>query len=205
MHWFHSMITNYYLDCLEVAVLRGEKAWAMKDIEGANTYSCMQFFFSALTALEAYRTNTITKTTTKKRKYRLVFRKYSQLVEKWFQRGSQNSEHLSLLLDAETMVWQKKSTVDVKVAFDISIVTASRGGFQQDAALANERAGVFFLHKNYPDWAFAYLTEARELYKSWGALAKVRQMDHKYSLILAPNNNDDNHHHNKNILEERAR
>jgi hypothetical protein len=58
---------------------------------------------------------------------------------------------------------------------------ASQGGFVQDAALANELAGTYFLkNRHNKKLASLYLTRAKKLFTEWGATAKVKQMQAKY-------------------------
>mmetsp|Transcript_10194 Transcript_10194/g.14859 ORF Transcript_10194/g.14859 Transcript_10194/m.14859 type:complete len:175 (+) Transcript_10194:3301-3825(+) len=62
---------------------------------------------------------------------------------------------------------------------------AGRSGFVHDQALANERAGIFFLETNDEFWASFYLSRARDLYRDWGAQAKVDSMNGMYDSLLS--------------------
>jgi hypothetical protein len=57
---------------------------------------------------------------------------------------------------------------------------AGKLGFLHNQALGNERAGVYFLEQGDNAWASTYLSRARQLFREWGAMAKVKQMDLKY-------------------------
>jgi hypothetical protein len=69
-----------------------------------------------------------------------------------------------------------KSKEEVRKAFDQAISAASKTGFLQDAALANELCGEFFLKGEDLFWAKHYLTSAYNLYCDWGAGAKAAHL-----------------------------
>ena len=176
--WFQSMICSHYFDYLELAIIRGEKAWACSDIEGSNAFSCAFSFFSAVTALRA-------RQTTKKGRYMRVFRRYQQTLLKWTKNGYPNCRHYTEMLEAEHMVFRGKArTAQIKQAYDQSIATAMSQGYQQDAAFANERAADFLLSRQYVKLAAHYLDQASGLYEAWGAAGKVKQLEEKHYKIL---------------------
>lgn len=60
------------------------------------------------------------------------------------------------------------------------IEAAQKEGFVQDAALANELAGRFFLAHGESRIAGVYLRAAVECYRTWGATAKVHALEEAY-------------------------
>ncbi|CAB9529889.1 Histidine kinase [Seminavis robusta] len=96
--------------------------------------------------------------------------------------GAINCLHKLLILMAEMSTFDSDHDTIGK-AYDKAVMTAGRSGFSQDEALANELAASFFLSVgNFPK-ASNYLTRAHELYESWGAHGKVKQLEEKYVLI----------------------
>ena len=96
--------------------------------------------------------------------------------------GAINCLHKLLILKAEAATFG--SDLDaIKKAFGEAIMTVSRVGFTQDAALANEIAASFFLSAGEFQWASDYMPRACELYDEWGAQGKVKQMQEKYVII----------------------
>jgi hypothetical protein len=79
---------------------------------------------------------------------------------------------------------QTKGGYAQQKAFDEAIAAAARAGFIQDAALANELAGDYFVSicdKYRPTY---YLTRARDLYQEWGAHAKVDHLLEKHETLI---------------------
>lgn len=88
--------------------------------------------------------------------------------------------HLLPLFDAEVAA-AGGDLAEAIVQYDAAIEAAARGGFVQDEAFANERAGRFHLRRRAHRIARAYLREARLSYGRWGATAKVAQLDATYA------------------------
>jgi hypothetical protein len=91
-----------------------------------------------------------------------------------------NCSHMLLLLQAETLSASSAESEVVRKSFDDAITMAGKLGFLHNQALGNERAGVYFLEQGDNAWASTYLSRARQLFREWGAMAKVKQMDLKY-------------------------
>ena len=106
---------------------------------------------------------------TGKRKYRRQERKFRKTIERWLKYGNSNVGHHTVLLEAEHLAAQKKHKAAGE-AYVRAINAAARGGFVQDAALANERYAIFLLY-DMADFSSAdfYLEEAIRLYREWGA------------------------------------
>ena len=68
--------------------------------------------------------------------------------------------------------------------FDRVIQRARESEYLFDVALANEMAAHFYLDKNRISIARSYMTEARYAYLSWGAAAKVRDLEENYPELL---------------------
>jgi hypothetical protein len=88
------------------------------------------------------------------------------------------------LYQAEMAALEGK-TDQAKTAYNHAISTAARHAFLHDRALANERAGEFFLQIDDLDWATYYLRDAHQLYLDWGALAKAAHLWEKHANVLS--------------------
>jgi hypothetical protein len=133
-----------------------------------------RYFFQGLTALSLFKV-------AGKRKYRKRGTAIVRRMEKWVSQGVINCQHMLLLLRAEALSGSAAAkSVDVARAFDDAIAMAGKLGFLHNQALANERAGVYFLEQGDCMWASTYLTRARECFSEWGAKAKVEQMNVRY-------------------------
>jgi hypothetical protein len=76
---------------------------------------------------------------------------------------------------------------EILAMYEKAISVATRSGFSQGAALANERAGIFVTQsgcENLVWWAGIYLENARDMYAEWGADAKVQQLNECYGDVM---------------------
>eukprot|EP00540_Astrosyne_radiata_P023111 CAMPEP_0116847916 /NCGR_PEP_ID=MMETSP0418-20121206/14696_1 /TAXON_ID=1158023 /ORGANISM="Astrosyne radiata, Strain 13vi08-1A" /LENGTH=277 /DNA_ID=CAMNT_0004479407 /DNA_START=193 /DNA_END=1026 /DNA_ORIENTATION=- len=124
---------------------------------------------------------------TGRRKYRVQARKYTKILESWVKQKVLNVQHKYMLVLADEASMKAKDYHEVKEKFDCAILTATKSGFKQDAALAKEMAGRYWLSKCNKEekWiAIDYLTDAQLLYEEWGAKAKVAQMESKYAFLV---------------------
>jgi len=121
---------------------------------------------------------------TRNKKWFKLAKGATKQVKRWVEGKTGNILHLLLLMNAEYDSLSK-SNEDVKRSFDLAISAAGRSGFVHDQALANERAGIFFLETNDEFWASFYLSRARDLYRDWGAQAKVDSMNGMYDSLLS--------------------
>jgi len=104
-------------------------------------------------------------------------------MKKWADLGPINFLHKYYLLQAELCRVTGKSEQAADY-FDKAIETAYENDYVNDAALANELAGKFYMKKNKAKFAALYFIEARNCYQKWGATAKVRHLETHYPKYL---------------------
>ncbi|MCT7982724.1 AAA family ATPase [Laspinema sp. A4] len=104
-------------------------------------------------------------------------------LKKWADHAPMNYLHKSYLVQAERdrVLGHKLQAME---GYDLAIQLATEQEYVQEAALANELAGKFYLGLGKITHAKAYMQEAREGYKKWGATAKVQQLESTYSHLL---------------------
>ncbi|MDT4992678.1 MAG: hypothetical protein QOH97_2570 [Actinoplanes sp.] len=90
-----------------------------------------------------------------------------------------NFRHLLALADAER-AWARGDLVTAGAAFDLAANDVETRQRPWHRAIIVERAAVFQLALGHVWQARWSLAEARQAYASWGAVAKVRQLDAKY-------------------------
>ena len=88
--------------------------------------------------------------------------------------------HKTLLLQAEYH-YLKGEMEEAKIFYDKALKTATENGMLNDLAFCWERAGQFFLNTKQDLLADFYLQNAYRSYKRWGADAKVKQMEKRYT------------------------
>eukprot|EP00978_Attheya_sp_CCMP212_P042239 scaffold254146_cov55-Attheya_sp.AAC.2 len=106
-----------------------------------------------------------------------------KIMKKWVGNGAVNWVHKLLLLNAEYDSLKGKEN-EVRNSYDKAIAYVSRAGFLQDAALANERAGIFHIGLGDNHWVTHYLSRAHSFYTEWGAKAKADHLSNEYSSYI---------------------
>jgi predicted ATPase/signal transduction histidine kinase len=106
-----------------------------------------------------------------------------KILKKWAAHAPMNYLHKCDLVQAERdrVLGHKLQAMD---GYDRAIQLATEQEYVQEAALANELAAKFYLGLGKLTPAKAYMQEAREGYKKWGATAKVQQLESTYSHLL---------------------
>ena len=97
----------------------------------------------------------------------------------WADSCPENFRHRHLLLLAEQAHIEGRE-LDALPRYDEAIEAAARERFLPDEALANELAGRFHRRHGRERFASVYLRAARDLYRQWGAGAKVEALDEEY-------------------------
>ena len=102
---------------------------------------------------------------------------------KWAKYCPVNHQHKLDLLFAE-MAWCKGKEDKARKHFDLAIKGAENGEFLNEEALALERAGFFYLSAGQDFIAENYLRKAYQIYKEWGAAAKMKDLKTRFPKIL---------------------
>jgi predicted ATPase len=104
-------------------------------------------------------------------------------LEKWAGHAPYNNLHRFELVSAQ-LAWTTGKFDEAADLYAKAISDAKQNGFCQDEATACEMAGCFMLATGNPNEGKLLLAQSRQLYGLWGASAKVRQMEEKYSPIF---------------------
>ncbi len=94
----------------------------------------------------------------------------------------QYNRHKRLLLQAEYYCL-KGEMEQAKIFYDKALTAATENGMVNDLAFCWERAGQFFLNTRQDLLADFYLQNAYRTYKRWGADAKMKQMEKRYTQL----------------------
>ena len=115
---------------------------------------------------------------TKRRKYKKEALKYLTKMRKLVKEKGPTKVNKFLLMEADFLSTFDESvdSMSVKRSFERAISTSKRSGLMQDAALASELCGSYFLSRGDSDWAAYYYTAAASIYRDWGATAKVAHL-----------------------------
>ena len=109
---------------------------------------------------------------------------YQAQMAIWADSSPANFRHKFLLVEAErariaTRYWEALER------YEAGIQAARESGYIQNEALGHELAARFFIERGQMRLAAQHIAEARYLYLTWGASAKVQQIDRDHSRLLA--------------------
>ncbi len=104
-------------------------------------------------------------------------------MKKWAVRAPSNYLHKYWLLKAER-ARVKGRDLQAMESYDKAIELASKSGYIQEEALANELAARFYFSRSRDKAARPYLEDALSGYARWGAAAKVKSLTGDYPDIL---------------------
>ncbi|MFN6535300.1 MAG: protein kinase domain-containing protein [Nostoc sp. EkiNYC01] len=106
-------------------------------------------------------------------------------MKQWAHYAPMNYLHKFYLVEAERhrVLGEYLEAMD---DYDQAISYAKEYGYINEEALAGEITAKFYLEINKQKIAQSYLTDAYYSYVKWGALAKVEDLQKRYSQLLAP-------------------
>jgi predicted ATPase len=161
----------YYFGELEIAEKILGPFRELSSIDTSYIITSIQVFFCGLT-------NSALARRTGKSKYRKAAKKGAEEMKKITRTRGLNSLHKHLIMEADIFAGaeQKNNPRAVKDKFDKAIAEAEKAAVIQDAALANELAGEYFLSIKEDNQASQYFTQALALYKGWGAREKAKHL-----------------------------
>ena len=177
-HYYVSELLNVYFNKFSNAVANGNKAWVYFESARALPETAVFVFIDSIarivqTHYEPFRKN--------KEKTRI--KKNVKLLKHWSSGAPVNHLHRYTFIRALILLSQKK----IKKALpkiEAALASSDRSGYVNDQALMNEYAGMFLLLYGHFDTAARYLSQSYDLYCSWGAVNKNRQMKNQYPLFV---------------------
>ena len=101
----------------------------------------------------------------------------------WAAQAPLNYQHKFELVEAE-LHRLRGQNIEAMELYDRALAQAQESGYIQEEALANELAGKFYREWGKQKIAKAYLSDAHYCYTHWGATAKVRDLEARYSQLL---------------------
>ena len=104
-------------------------------------------------------------------------------LELWCASSEANHRHRVEMVAAEIARVESRDG-DALRGYDAAIGHAREQGFLHEEGLANELAARFYLERGSEPAARGYLAEARQAYETWGAWAKVEQLDEELGHVF---------------------
>ncbi|MCC6412744.1 MAG: AAA family ATPase [Saprospiraceae bacterium] len=177
---FHGMILNYLFQNFEVALKHAQNTRPLLDAVLAKYDVPVFWFYEALVSMAVARERSgITRS-------KLLNRAAKNIVQfrKWAKFCPENHTHKLELLLAE-QAYSRGKNETARLHFDRAIAGASVQEFLNEEALANERAGVFYLRTGQESIAEHFLKKSFQTYREWGASAKLDDMRQRYPQSLS--------------------
>ncbi len=103
----------------------------------------------------------------------------------WADNCPENFENRVALIGAELARIEGRDQ-DAMRLYEEAIASAHENGFIPNEAIANEAAAAFYRQRGFHKIADTYLRDAIAYYARWGALGKVRQLEHLYPWMTQP-------------------
>jgi histidine kinase len=176
-----AMRSQFILNNQKSAMESARKCWRSKGFKGSILYCSTYFFFSALIALECWKSAGVTK----RFYFWHMFKKFQRRLISWTEKGNPNTLHLVVLLKAEMMIAERKKSFEtVQTTYRQCMAQATRLGFLHDTALAKELFGRYCLNEGKKEEASYYLQRSKLFYNDWGALKKVNCMKLQYGDLV---------------------
>ncbi|MEG5174552.1 AAA family ATPase [Microcoleus sp. B3-D7] len=185
-----SALADVYISKLLLAYLWANYTAAVDYITKAKQYlmalSGMLFvpifhFYAALTNLALFPTQP----ETEQADLLASVETHQTTLHQWAQNAPMNYLHKWYLVEAERqrVLGNKAEAIEM---YDRAIAGAKENQFLNEEALANELAAKFYLEWGKEKIAQTYMIEAYYCYVQWGATAKVKDLETRYSPLLIP-------------------
>ncbi|WP_018886493.1 AAA family ATPase [Paenibacillus massiliensis] len=139
----------------------------------------VQYFYEGLVLVRIYEMSS----GDKQQKYRGMIRKLIGRMRRIAKRAPALYTQKWLLLRAEAARLDGKFSV-AETLYEQALEQAANSGYMHELAMIAECYGRYGIQRGKVYLARHYLTEACNAYEQWGAIAKVRDMEHKYSSLL---------------------
>jgi len=145
----------------------------------ATTLEAMFYFYHALTLAALHRAGPADRQLELGR----ALKRHLGKLEHWSRHCPANfrSRHALVAAEVARIEGRELQAMDL---YEEAIRSARTSGFVHIEALANERAGRFHLERGFETIARAYLRDARTSYLTWGAAAKVAQLETQHPRLV---------------------
>ena len=177
--FLNKLILCYLFGNFKEAVENATAAERALDQIPGMVYIPMFFFYDSLAQLSIYSSTEHSK----QESLLLKVNKNQESLQKWAESAPMNFQHKWHLVEAEKarVLAQFLEAIE---HYDKAISLAKENEYINEAALAYELAGKFYLSSGKELIAKAYMQESRYCYQLWGATAKVKHLETQYPQLL---------------------
>jgi predicted ATPase/class 3 adenylate cyclase len=183
---FLKLMLGYHFRDLQSARYHAREARKLLEAVLAKFEIPNHHLYEALTALALYPDAS----RQEKKKLAAIARKAQATLKKWAKDAPQNFQHKYDLIEAERLRVLNRPN-DARLLYDKAIQGAADNEFTQEEALAYELAGRFYLERQSNNLAEYYLKAAYNMYREWGATAKLRNLEQNFPKYVRAINHAD--------------
>ncbi len=171
----NKMILHYLFGFYRKAVEYGEHAKEYQDSLVGLFFIPVLYFYDSLSLIMSCNN------APKKIKKNLLreLRKNQKKLNYWAENSPQNYKHKSDLVEAERLRLFGKTDGAIRM-YDKAIRGAKENRFMQEEALSHELAAQIYIDIEDIDTAAEHILKAHDIYREWGAHAKVKQLEKEY-------------------------
>jgi PAS domain S-box-containing protein len=137
------------------------------------------FYYAALTVAALYESASADEQT----RWRDLLTEHREQLREWAETYPPTFADKYALVSAEIARLEGRD-VDAMRLYEAAIVSARESGFVQFEGVAHELAAGYYGARGSTTAGHAHRKAARNCYLRWGALGKVRQLDHRYQELI---------------------
>ncbi|HEY9702344.1 MAG TPA: serine/threonine protein kinase, partial [Allocoleopsis sp.] len=177
--YLHKAILCYLFDDYSSALINAIAA--EKYIDGATGIASVPvfYFYDSLIRLAVYSSVP----NDQQKSLILKVENNQEKMQRWANYAPMNYQHKFDLVEAE----KARVLADYLQAieyYDRAISGAKNNEYINEQGLGNELAAQFYFNSGKEKFAHSYIQEAHYAYTRWGAMAKVKQLEQKYPILL---------------------
>jgi len=172
---YFSFYLHYTFEKFTEALRHSESCKTYIDSVTSTPYIPLLNFYDSLVRLALYPEEK----RSKQKNYLKIVQRNQKKMKKWASHSPSNCSHKYHLVEAEIARIMGEE-VKARKHYDDAVKLAHENKFLHEEALALELAGKFWLDLNEEKMSAVYLTESLNVYRKWGANAKVDHLKNKY-------------------------
>jgi PAS domain S-box-containing protein len=177
-YWILKLEARYMSGDYDAAILAAQRAKALLWSAGIHFQSVNYYYYTALAVAASHETTGAENWVDDLQ----VLEQSMERLREWAENCSETFLHKYALVAAEVARIENRD-LEAMRSYEQAIRLARENGFVQDEGIGNELAGRFCLKRGFEKFAHYYLRDARDCYRRWGALGKVKQLEQVYPEI----------------------
>ena len=180
----YKLILFYSFKDYTNALIHAEQAISYLDAVIGTIYVAEHNFYHSLVLLQIGSALSLRQ----RKKYLIQVQSNQEKMKQWAFHALMNFQHKYDLVEAEKARVLKRHLAAMDY-YDCAIQGAKQQGYSQEEALANELAAEFYIACGREKVSQTYMLEAYYAYFTWGAIAKVKDLESRYPFLKTQTHN----------------